>query len=86
MGQHLLDGTGQSGTTSSPHWPPTLGVTPSGSFLANTGLSTEVLVAAARQHLMAVDVQELRLPQVALLLSDYQQLAASYHASVMLSR
>ena len=63
-----------------------LGATTSGSFAANTSIPPDVLVAAARQHLMSAEVTALRLPHVALLLADYQQLAASYYAHKMLSR
>jgi hypothetical protein len=53
---------------------------------SNNNIPTDVLVAAARQHLMSAEVLQLRLPHVALLLADYQQLAASYYAHMMLSR
>jgi hypothetical protein len=43
-------------------------------------------VTAARQHLMSAEALQLQIPHVTLLLADYQQLAASYHAHLMLSR
>lgn len=49
-------------------------------------LPADVLVAAARQHLMSATAMQLKLPHVALLLADYQQLAASYYAHTMLAR
>jgi hypothetical protein len=56
------------------------------SATAPDGLPAEVLIAAARQHLMATDALQLQLRHVALLLADYQELAASYYAHMMLSR
>jgi hypothetical protein len=49
-------------------------------------IAADVLVAAGRQHLMSSAVAELKLPQVALLLADYQQLASSFYEQQMLSR
>lgn len=73
--QLLTDGGGDSGAL--------LG----GPVLAAPGsLPTEVLIAAARQYLMATEVLQLRLRHVAVLLADYQELAASYSAHMMLSR
>lgn len=61
-------------------------VAAAGAFASSSSIPTEVLVAAARQHLMSAEAPQLRLPHVVLLLADYQQLAASYYAHMMLSR
>lgn len=66
--------------------PAGLGATALGSFALNNSIPTDVLVAAARQHLMSAEALQLQLHHVALLLADYQQLAASYYAHMMLSR
>lgn len=80
LGQQLLTaGGGALGAVG-------LGAAASGSFANNNSISTDVLVAAARQHLMAAEAARLHLSHVALLLADYQQLAASYYAHMMLSR
>lgn len=77
LGQQLLtEGGGALGAVG-------LGAATSGS---NNSIPTDVLVAAARQHLMAAEASQLQLSHVALLLADYQQLAASYYAHMMLSR
>lgn len=81
LGQHLLSDSLGEATTE-----PGRGVDVSGSFASNNSIPTEVLVTAARQHLMSVEALQLQIPHVALLLADYQQLAASYHAHLMLSR
>jgi hypothetical protein len=85
LGQQLLLESDRAPWPQQQQHPP-LGTTGSGSFAANSSIPTDVLVSAARQHLMSAEVMQLRLPQVALLLADYQQLAASYYAHAMLSR
>lgn len=49
-------------------------------------LPPDVLVSAARQHLMSAAVVQLQLPQVELLLADYQHLAADECERQLLSR
>jgi hypothetical protein len=79
LGQHLLsDSLGAAAVQAGSSAP--------GSFASNSSIPTEVLVTAARQHLMSAEALQLQIPHVALLLADYQQLAASYHAHLMLSR
>lgn len=53
---------------------------------SSSSLPADVLVSAARQHLMSGAVMQLHLPQVALLLADYQHLAADYLERQMLTR
>lgn len=79
LGQHLLsDSLGEAAAQAGSGAP--------GSFATTNNIPTEVLVTAARQHLMSAEALQLQIPHVALLLADYQQLAASYHAHLMLSR
>lgn len=42
-------------------------------------LAPDVLVSAARQHLMSADADRLQLMEVQLLLADYQELAGQHY-------
>lgn len=53
---------------------------------SSSSLPPDVLVSAARQHLMSSAVMQLQVPQVALLLADYQHLAADHLEKQMMSR
>lgn len=81
LGQQLLS-DGRSAAASSQD----SGSAGAAGHASNNNIPTDLLVAAARQHLMSAEVLQLRLPHVTLLLADYQQLAASYYAHMMLSR
>lgn len=58
----------------------------SSSFTTSSSIPPDVLVSAARQHLMSSEVGQLQLPQVALLLADYQHLAAVHYEQQLLQR
>lgn len=79
LGQQLLSDGGTAAASFG-------GIGAAGAFASNSSIPTDVLVAAARQHLMSADAPQLTLSHVVLLLADYQQLAASYYAHMMLSR
>lgn len=80
LGQELLT-TGDEGNGMAK-----VSETGSSGGMAHGAMPTEVLLSAARQHLMSAEVSNMQFTRVALLLADYQQLAASYYAHVMLSR
>jgi hypothetical protein len=78
LGQQLL---GDGGTTAAPQ-----GGASAAAASTSSSIPADVLVAAARQHLMSAETAQLHVRHVVLLLADYQQLAASYYAHMMLSK